>query len=87
MNLYMQTIKNLGTAKHLKYLQRGATLEDIGSFSMTELSHGSDVQSIKTTATYDASTKEFILNTPTQNDMKFWIGSLAKTATNTIVFA
>jgi acyl-CoA oxidase len=39
----MQTIKNLGTEKHYKYLLSAAKLEDIGSFSMTELSHGSDV--------------------------------------------
>jgi acyl-CoA oxidase len=39
----MQTIKNLGTAKHRKYLERAARLEDLGSFSMTELSHGSNV--------------------------------------------
>jgi acyl-CoA oxidase len=42
---------------------------------------------LKTTATYDPSTKEFILNTPTQADCKFWIGNLAKTAHRGVVFA
>jgi acyl-CoA oxidase len=39
----MKSIKNLGTEKHLKYIERAATLEDIGCFCMTELAHGSDV--------------------------------------------
>ncbi len=87
MNLYMQTIKNLGSAKHMPYLLRAATLEDIGCFSMTELSHGSNVQAIRTTATYDPKNKEFILHTPNDCDIKFWIGNLSKSATNTVVFA
>jgi acyl-CoA oxidase len=65
MNLYMQTIKNLGTEKHKPYLLKAATMEDVGSFAMTELSHGSNVQSMQTTATYDKKAKEFVLNTPT----------------------
>lgn len=83
----MKTIKNLGTDKHRVFLERAAAFEEIGAFTMTELSHGSDVQSIKTSATYDPKTKEFIMHTPTAADMKFWIGSLAKTATMAVVFA
>ena len=72
----MKTIKNLGTEKHRPYLVRAATLKDIGCFCMTELSHGSNVQGLKTTATYDPIKKSFILNTPTSADMKYWIGNL-----------
>lgn len=60
----MKTVKNLGTEKHYKYVERAAKLEDLCCFCMTELSHGSNVQGINTTATYDPNTKEFILNTP-----------------------
>lgn len=52
-------------------------MDDIGSFSLTELSHGSNVKDIQTTATYDPSSNEFIVNTPTKEDMKFWIGATA----------
>lgn len=49
----MKLIKILGTEKHLPYVERAATLEDFGCFCMTELSHGSNVQALKTTATFD----------------------------------
>ena len=51
--LYLKSIKNLGTERHLEYLKRGAVLKDFGAFGMTELGHGSDVQSVETTAHYD----------------------------------
>jgi acyl-CoA oxidase len=41
---------------------------------MTELGHGSNVQGIGTTAVYDKATGEFVINTPTDVDRKWWIG-------------
>lgn len=54
---------------------------------MTEVGHGSNVRGILTTATYDQEAKEFILNTPSKEGMKFWIGGAGKTATICVVFA
>ena len=54
---------------------------------MTELGHGSNVRSIQTTAHYDIKTEEFILNTPSDLAMKFWIGGASQTATMATVFA
>jgi acyl-CoA oxidase len=42
---------------------------------------------METTAHFDPEENQFILNSPTDTSMKFWIGNLAKTATMAVVFA
>jgi len=54
---------------------------------MTELAHGSNVRGVQTTAHYCPKTKSFVLNTPTDFDIKFWIGNLGKNATMAVVYA
>jgi acyl-CoA oxidase len=54
---------------------------------MTETGHGSDVQALETTATYDAETEEFIIHSTTPNARKDYIGGAAETATIAAVFA
>lgn len=85
--LYTKSIKNLGTEKHSEYLRRAAVCDDLGCFAMTELGHGSNVQSVETTAHYEHETRSIVLNSPTETSIKFWIGNLAKTATMAVTFA
>ena len=44
---------------------------------MTEMGFGSNVREIETQATYDKSTQEFIIHTPSTSATKFWIGNMA----------
>ena len=75
--LYGKSLMILGTSKHKPFIQRMMNYEDIGSFALTEMAHGSNVRGIQTTAEFDANTNEFIINTPKKTDMKFWIGATA----------
>ncbi|OMJ79569.1 hypothetical protein SteCoe_20377 [Stentor coeruleus] len=85
--LYMETLEFLGTDKHKPLMERSLLLKDYGSFSMTEIGHGSNVAALETTAIYNHSTHEFIINSPTPTSTKYLVGGMANTSTMTVVFA
>ena len=86
--LFGGAIENLGTERHHQaYVPRIISLDLLGCFAMTETGHGSDVQALETTATYDASNQEFIIDSPTRTARKDYIGGAAETATVAAVFA
>ncbi len=86
--LFGGAIENLGTDRHHQaYVPRIISLQLLGCFAMTETGHGSDVQALETTATYDASTQEFVIDSPTRTARKDYIGGAAETATVAAVFA
>ena len=87
-SMFIATIANLGTEEQINYgLPRAITFEIIGNYCQTELGHGSNVRGISTTAIYDKSTREFVLNTPTLRSIKWWPGALAKASTHCILYA
>ena len=59
----------------------------IGAYAQTEVAHGSNVRGIQTTATYDSTSDEFVITSPTLSSAKFWPGGLAHTATHAVVYA
>jgi acyl-CoA oxidase len=86
--LWGGAIHKLGTrVHHERYLRATAELELLGCFAMTESGHGSNVQALGTTATYDRETDEFVVHTPTDEASKDYIGNAACHARLAAVFA
>ncbi|MTB88578.1 acyl-CoA dehydrogenase family protein [Aeromicrobium senzhongii] len=86
--LFGGAIENLGTERHHEaYIPALINLDLLGCFAMTETGHGSDVQSLETTATYDPTTQEFVIDSPTPSARKDYIGGAAKHARVAAVFA
>jgi acyl-CoA oxidase len=87
-NLFGGTILKLGTQKHHDLLLSDIdSLNSVGCFGLTELGYGNNAVEMKTTATYDADTKEFIIHTPEVSARKYWITNGAIHAHYVVVFA
>ncbi|WP_114203773.1 acyl-CoA dehydrogenase [Janibacter anophelis] len=86
--LFGGAIAALGTERHhQRYLPGMADLSLPGCFAMTETGHGSDVQSILTTATYDPAEDELVVHSPSPAARKDYIGGAARDARLAAVFA
>ncbi|OZM73793.1 acyl-CoA oxidase [Amycolatopsis antarctica] len=86
--LFGGAVQLLGTARHHeRYLRPIMDLELPGCFAMTETGHGSDVANLRTTATYDPASAEFVVDTPHEAARKDYIGNAARDGRMAVVFA
>jgi acyl-CoA oxidase len=86
--LFGGAVQHLGTEKHhAAYLSDIASLDLPGCFAMTESGHGSNVQALGTTATYDADARQFVVHTPDEASRKDYIGNAAAHGRMAAVFA
>jgi acyl-CoA oxidase len=86
--LFGGAVQALGTERHHEaYLRDIMSFELPGCFAMTETGHGSDVQQLRTTCTYDPETQTFDLHTPHQAARKDYIGNAARDGRMAVVFA
>ncbi len=86
--LFTSAILQLGTEEHHRaWIPDAMALKIPGAFAMTEIGHGSDVQSLGTTATYDPETEEWVINTPFRAATKDYLGNAALHARAATVFA
>jgi acyl-CoA oxidase len=86
--LFGGAILQLGTKRHHDaYLRDLIDARLLGCFAMSETGHGSNVQALATTATYDAETDELVVHSPTEYSGKDYIGNAARHGTIAAVFA
>jgi acyl-CoA oxidase len=85
--LFGGAVENLGTERHRELIPRLISLDLVGCYAMTEIGHGSNVQQLETTATYDAETQEFVVDSPTPSATKDYIGNAAAHAEVAAVYA
>ena len=86
--LFGGAVQVLGTERHHEqYLREIIDGELLGCFAMTESGHGSDVQHLHTTATYDREAREFVVHTPYPQARKEYIGNAARDGRMAVVFA
>lgn len=69
--MFIPAIKGQGTEEQQqKWLPLAYKMQIIGCYAQTELGHGSNVQGLETTATFDPATDEFVIHSPTLTSSK-----------------
>nr|CAD1820666.1 unnamed protein product [Ananas comosus var. bracteatus] len=75
--MFVPAIKGQGTdEQQQKWIPLVYKLQIIGCYAQTELGHGSNVQGLETTATFDPKTDEFVIHSPTLTSSK--VGGLRR---------
>ncbi|XP_037347699.1 peroxisomal acyl-coenzyme A oxidase 2 [Talpa occidentalis] len=87
-NVFQNALKSLGSEEQIaKWAPLCKKFQIITTYAQTELGHGTNLQGLETTATYDAATQEFVVHSPTLTATKWWPGDLGRSATHALVLA
>ncbi|RMX42190.1 hypothetical protein pdam_00023411 [Pocillopora damicornis] len=74
--MFIPTIKGQGSEEQkAKWLPLAESFQIIGTYAQTEIGHGTFVRGLETIATYDKTTQEFIIHSPTHSACKWWPGN------------
>ncbi|XP_063220753.1 peroxisomal acyl-coenzyme A oxidase 3 [Bacillus rossius redtenbacheri] len=87
VSLFSNAILSLGTERHLHFYTAAWNGELLSAIALTEVGHGSNTKKMRTTATYEPATRQFVIHTPDFQAAKCWVGNLGKTCTYALVFA
>ncbi|KAJ9549976.1 hypothetical protein OSB04_022519 [Centaurea solstitialis] len=86
--MFIPAIEGQGSEEQKeKWLPLSRNMQIIGCYAQTEMGHGSNVQGLETTATFDAQQDHFIIHSPTLTSTKWWPGGLGKVSTHAVVYA
>jgi Acyl-coenzyme A oxidase N-terminal len=70
-DMFVPSIKNFGTEEQQsEWLPRASRCQILGTYAQTELGHGTYIRGLECTATYDARSQEFVINSPTLSSYK-----------------
>lgn len=86
--MFAHAIKGSATEdQRQQWLPLANKMQIIGTYAQTELGHGSNIQGLETTVTFDPETDEFTIHSPTLTSSTWWPGGLGKVATHAVVYA
>ncbi|GAA5989874.1 hypothetical protein JCM10908_002357 [Rhodotorula pacifica] len=85
---FTPVIQSQGSDEQQKeWLPKCYSHEILGCYLQTELGHGSNVQQLETTATYDPKEDAFVIHSGPISATKWWIGALGLMSTHGVVQA